>query len=118
MNGLYNEFGRLLRVARTDAKLTQDQVAGRVGLSRTSITNIERGTQHIALHQLFLLASAVGAEPAALLPDRKAALDELLDPDALEALRATADDEGIDFAARILSRQRPPRRVASKAASA
>ena len=65
---LYLEFGRLLREARTAADLTQQEVAGRVGLTRTSITNIERGSQHISLHQLFLLANAVGRNPTDLLP--------------------------------------------------
>jgi transcriptional regulator with XRE-family HTH domain len=107
VDGLYKEFGRLLKAARKDARLTQNEVAGRVGLSRTSITNIERGTQHIPLHQLFLLASAVGVTPAALLPDQKAAIEELVPPRALRALRADKDEEELDFAARILAKQSP-----------
>ena len=42
---LYKEFGQRLRKAREDAQLTQKEVADRVGLKRTSITNIERGRQ-------------------------------------------------------------------------
>lgn len=68
---IYKEFGRRLRHARKAAELTQDAVSERVGLSRTSITNIEKGRQRIPLHALFLLASAVGVSPAALLPERK-----------------------------------------------
>ena len=63
------DFGRRLRAARTRARLTQDTLAKRVGLSRTSITNIERGNQHVALHHLFELSRAVGVPPAELLPD-------------------------------------------------
>lgn len=102
VDGLYKEFGRLLRQSRGNARMTQGQVAERVGLTRTSITNIERGTQHIALHQLFLLASAVGVAPTELLPDPKAALEELVSRRALRGL--DADDEGRDFAARVLSK--------------
>jgi transcriptional regulator with XRE-family HTH domain len=102
MDGLYKEFGKKFRKARGEADLTQAQVAKRVGLSRTSVTNIERGTQHISLHQLFLLASAVGSEPADLLPDSVLALEELLSPDALEVL--ANDEEGRDFAVRVLSK--------------
>lgn len=102
MDGLYKEFGKKFRKARGEADLTQAQVAKRVGLSRTSVTNIERGTQHISLHQLFLLASAVGSEPADLLPDYVLALEELLSPDAIEVL--ANDAEGRDFAVRILSK--------------
>lgn len=102
MDGLYKEFGRLLRQRRTEAGLTQSQVASRVGLTRTSITNIERGTQHIALHQLFRLASAVGVGPTDLLPDQKVALEELV---PARALRAVAEDEeGRDFAQRVLAK--------------
>ena len=70
-NFIYKEFGRRLRGARTVAGLTQGTLAGQVGLNRTSITNIEKGRQHIPLHLLFSLASAVGVAPAALLPERK-----------------------------------------------
>jgi len=102
MDGLYKEFGKKFRKARGEADLTQAQVAKRVKLSRTSVTNIERGTQHISLHQLFLLASAVGCEPADLLPDSVLALEELLSPDAMKVV---ADDaEGQDFAVRVLSK--------------
>lgn len=102
MNGLYEEFGKGFRKARREADLTQAQVAERVGLSRTSVTNIERGSQHIALHQLFLLASAVGCEPAELLPDHALALEELLSPDAMKVI--AGDEEGRDFAVRVLSK--------------
>ena len=65
----YKEFGRRVREARAAAELTQEGLADRVRLSRTSIANIERGQQHVPLHMLALLASALGTEPAALLPD-------------------------------------------------
>ena len=71
MQRLYAEFGRLLRVHRTKARLSQQMVAARVGLSRTSITNIEIGRQHIPLHMLYELASAVNTTPDSLLPDNK-----------------------------------------------
>lgn len=39
-----------------------------LGLSRTSITNIERGRQPIQLHTLYKIADVLGVEPTALLP--------------------------------------------------
>jgi transcriptional regulator with XRE-family HTH domain len=86
MEPLYTEFGRILREARTEAKLTQVGLAERVGLSRTSITNIERGNQHVGLHLLYQLANALGVSPTDLLPkpeDVRSAgpeLDDLLAP--------------------------------------
>jgi transcriptional regulator with XRE-family HTH domain len=114
MDGLYEQFGRHLRKARKTAGLTQEQVAERVKLTRTSITNIERGRQHIVLHQLFLLASAVGVSPQDLLPDSKMALEELL-PDELESLRAASDDEeSLNFATLVLNRHQTQAKGAGK----
>jgi transcriptional regulator with XRE-family HTH domain len=64
----YLEFGKLLRRYRNRLKLTQDDLAERVGLSRTSITNIEQGRQKVLLHQVFVLAESLGVTPDALLP--------------------------------------------------
>ena len=100
MQRLYQEFGQLLREARIAADLTQHEVATRVGLTRTSITNIERGTQHISLYQLFLLANAVGKEPTDLLPAGEESLEDLVPADALEGLELSEEDEG--FAVRVL----------------
>jgi transcriptional regulator with XRE-family HTH domain len=68
MEDLYHDFGRRLREARKRAHLSQDAVAKLVGLSRTSITNIERGNQPVQLHILYRLASVVAVDPATLLP--------------------------------------------------
>jgi transcriptional regulator with XRE-family HTH domain len=64
----YAEVGRRVRMAREAAGLTQDALADQVDLSRTSVTNIEKGRQKIALHTLCKVASAVGVEPATLFP--------------------------------------------------
>ena len=65
---LYLELGLLVRKNRRKLELTQDALGERVGLSRTSITNIESGRQKILIHQLFLLAEALDVTPQALLP--------------------------------------------------
>lgn len=56
---------------RPEFGLSQDALAKRVGLSRTSVTNIEKGRQQIPLHALYSFADALGVEPTALLPDKK-----------------------------------------------
>jgi transcriptional regulator with XRE-family HTH domain len=105
MDGLYKQFGTQLRDLRKAAGLTQDQVAERVELKRTSITNIERGRQHIALHQLYLLANAVGKAPSDLLPETEPVLQELLPKKGVAALRASAeDDQDLAFAAQVISK--------------
>lgn len=72
---IYRDFGRRLRKAREKATLTQDGLAKRVGLTRTSITNMEHGNQHVGLHLLYRLAKAVGVPPVELLPDESPVSD-------------------------------------------
>jgi transcriptional regulator with XRE-family HTH domain len=70
-NPVYVEFGKLVRGYRKRSNLTQDELAERVGLSRTSITNIEQGRQKVLLHHVFLLAESLGVGPGALLPSAR-----------------------------------------------
>ncbi len=65
----YVEIGRRVRLARERAGLTQDALAARVSLSRTSVTNIEKGRQKVLLHTFCGLAAALGVAPTTLLPD-------------------------------------------------
>ncbi len=82
---IYEEFGRGLRSARKAANLTQEALAERVGLSRTSITNIEKGRQHVSLHMLFTLAAAIGVELVELLPQKEASYKlEMIDQELLK----------------------------------
>lgn len=111
MDGLYKEFGLCLRERRKEAGLTQSQVAERVGLTRTSITNIERGKQHIMLHQLFLLASAVGSKPEEMLPDSVPELEKLVSAQTLKAIQGTENTEDLAVIAQVLKKaQATPKR--------
>ena len=65
---LYQEFGILLASARRRSHLSQAQLGARMGLSRTSVTNIECGRQPVQLHQLYLFASALKTDLSKLLP--------------------------------------------------
>lgn len=77
---VYELIGRLVRARRTKLELTQEDLAQRVGLKRTSITNIEKGRQKIQVHTLFELATALEVDPSALVPSFKT-----LEPDNLKA---------------------------------
>jgi transcriptional regulator with XRE-family HTH domain len=44
-------------------------------LSRTSITNIEKGRQPVQVHLLLKLAEALGISAASLLPERRSVLE-------------------------------------------
>lgn len=65
---LYAQFGKLIRGYRRRHKITQLQLGDRIGLTRTSITNIEKGRQKVLLHQVFQLADALQVNPETLLP--------------------------------------------------
>lgn len=64
----YQATGALIRAARIARGLTQSELAGSVGLTRTSVVNIEKGRQKILLHTLRDFASALGSVPGDLLP--------------------------------------------------
>lgn len=63
----YARLGRLVKELRQARQLTQDQLAERLQLRRTSITNIELGTQGVSGYSLVRLAEALGADPGELL---------------------------------------------------
>jgi transcriptional regulator with XRE-family HTH domain len=65
---LYRVFGSRLRALREEKSVTQEELARRVDLSRTSITNIEKGRQRIMLHQVVELAEALKTDVGALIP--------------------------------------------------
>lgn len=65
---IYLEIGRNIRSRREFLELTQDALAQRVGLTRTSITNIERGKQKIQIHTLFRIAEALESHVASFIP--------------------------------------------------
>jgi transcriptional regulator with XRE-family HTH domain len=70
MDRLYKLFGQKVKKIRERKGLSQAVVAREIGLSRTSITNIERGHQHISLHLLYELGRVLGVEIMDLLPER------------------------------------------------
>lgn len=72
---IYQEFGLTLSGERRRKRMSQAQFAGKVGLSRTSVTNIERGRQPIQLYQLYLFASVLQVDVMNLLPKAQNSLE-------------------------------------------
>jgi len=64
----YRQFGQLLTEARRKKGISQEMLADQLGLSRTSITNIEKGRQPVQLHNLYLIARLLAVELKELLP--------------------------------------------------
>ena len=98
--GLYIALGRLVRSRRAQVGLTQDELARRVGMTRTSITNIESGRQKVQLHTLYDIADALDVAPEALLPPPEAQTPEAIEERLLEGL--TPEEQ--DWAKRLLAK--------------
>lgn len=69
---LYQLLGERLRKLRegfeAPGRMTQAGLASIVGLERTSITNIEKGTQKVSLHALYAICDALNANVIDVLP--------------------------------------------------
>jgi transcriptional regulator with XRE-family HTH domain len=66
---LYTALGELVRGARVEAGLTQEELGKGIDRTRTSVANIEAGRQRILLHTLYAIARMVEKSPGELLPD-------------------------------------------------
>jgi transcriptional regulator with XRE-family HTH domain len=65
---IYEALGQNIRTERVRRKLNQSALADLVGMSRTSITNVELGRQSLLVDQLLRIAEALGTDPQMLLP--------------------------------------------------
>lgn len=65
---LYVWLGQKIHTYRKNRKISQTELGTRVGLSRASIVNIEKGRQHTPLHILFYIARNLKVSPRDLLP--------------------------------------------------
>lgn len=66
---LYEAFGKAVSVRRNKLRMTQAELARKVGLSRASLANIENARQNVLLHHVYSLAVALKfSKIAELLP--------------------------------------------------
>lgn len=65
---LYEEVGERIVLRRRELRMTQAELGTRIDLSRAAVANIERGHQKLSLHQVYLLAGALGLALSDLLP--------------------------------------------------
>jgi transcriptional regulator with XRE-family HTH domain len=101
---LYRRLGRTIAKRRDELRMTQAEIAERLGLSRASLANLECGRQRIMVHQLFALVQALKLKsildlvpetwaPAEPLPEIKFADNTALSPQqqsSVEILLASA----------------------------
>lgn len=96
----YVELGQRLRSRREKAELTQAEVAARVGLTRTSITNVELGEQPVSAFLLVRLAQIMGCQ----LQDLTPALSDGPEPDLIPS---DVPPKTADVLRRLVSADRP-----------
>jgi transcriptional regulator with XRE-family HTH domain len=65
----YARTGEKVRSARMDAGISQDVLAQRIGLTRSSIANLEAGRQRIALHLFVAICQILDKDICELLPE-------------------------------------------------
>ena len=68
-DAIYRHIGEKMRQARELHGTTQDALASRANLTRTSVSNIEAGRQRVTIHALLAMAAALEVAPETLLPD-------------------------------------------------
>ena len=78
MESIYPQVGQKMRQLRTERCLSQKDLAQAIGLSRTSVVNIERGRQKILLHTLYDIADVFEVPVTDLLPARVGAEERML----------------------------------------
>jgi len=98
---LYTALGGMIRGRRAHVGMTQDELARRVGMTRTSITNIERGRQKVQLDTLYDIGAALGVPARDLLPPAAVA-EEAIEERLPEELAASLTAAERQWAARLL----------------
>lgn len=74
-------FGENIRRFRTQAGLSQEAVAERMGVDRAHVSSMERGQQNVTLLTLWHTAQALGVKPVDLLNEDFAGGDETNAPE-------------------------------------
>lgn len=100
---IYRSFGEAIRQEREKSGLTQGRLGELVGLSRTSITNIEQGRQHVPLHHLFLMAKALQVNPRDILPSFDDDKEKSIFDWIKTAMPSDTDKNDIQFITRFAS---------------
>ncbi len=65
---IYKHIGAVIKARRKTLGLKQETLAGRLGISRGSLANVEIGRQNVLVHQLYKFAAALELTPIDLLP--------------------------------------------------
>lgn len=94
---LYHLIGEKICRARKARRWSQERLASRLGLSRVSIVNIEKGRQRPPIHVIWDIGEALNLEPSQLLPLQSELADVAhevhLDATTVAAIETAASDD-------------------------
>ncbi len=65
----YQEMGDLIKMERTRKSMSQEMMAGKLDLTRTSVMNIEKGRHRPSIHQLLQIANILEVNFIELIPN-------------------------------------------------
>src|ERR1043166_7705957 len=86
-------FGTSVKSLRRSLAITQGELAGRAGLHRTYVTNVERGACNLSLESIAKLAKALGTSMSSLFVDVEVSATRLLNGRTVEFGAAKAPVE-------------------------
>ncbi|MDB6033479.1 MAG: helix-turn-helix domain protein [Verrucomicrobiales bacterium] len=76
-------FGDTVKAFRSELGISQEELAGRSGLHRTYISDVERGARNVSLKTIEKLAIALEISVSALFPNRLLVLANAISPPSL-----------------------------------
>jgi transcriptional regulator with XRE-family HTH domain len=59
-NAIFEDLRKMVRVMRQTAGLTQLELAERLGMNRSNLSNIENGTQPVTIRNIYHISRACG----------------------------------------------------------
>jgi transcriptional regulator with XRE-family HTH domain len=83
---IYEHVGREIALQRTSIGLSQADLARAIGLTRSSISNIEKGRQKMLVHTLLEIAASLRVATSSLLPPLKMVEDHAFSGSELSRL--------------------------------
>jgi transcriptional regulator with XRE-family HTH domain len=95
IDAFYTVLGERVRRARKQINMSQADLAVRLGLSRTSIANLEAGRQRPAAHQVAMIAEVLDIPVHELLPSLPSAVESV---DPVEAQHANLRERARSWA--------------------
>lgn len=94
---IYRGVGRKIRQTRESQHLSQDSLAQQLGISRTSMVNIEAGRQRAPLHVLWQIAELLETKLTLLIPTPQELLapqsHAVLDKEMMEQIEEVANGD-------------------------